>query len=181
MNCLGKTQHGQPCQSHVRSGSDFCYFHDPASGQQRHGAQSKGGRNRSRLEAIPAPPCDFDLKDPDEIAKCLNLVTNRLFNGQMEPKVAYAVGHELSLALKLKEMREFDKQTTQAKRFRKDDRADLFSGDFAFNGGGIELAELPREEALKVLADLNDPELAHRLNELRGIDPNGESGSNPNG
>jgi hypothetical protein len=170
VNCLGKTQNGEPCGSHARSGSDFCYFHDPASGRQRREAQRKGGRNRSRVEAIPSPPCNFDSNDPSKIGDFLNLVVNRLVNGQMEAKVAYAVGYILNIALKLKEVRQVDEQIPQAKRFQSNDRADGFPGDFAFNGDGIELTELPKEAAMKVLADLNDSELSHRLNEFRGND-----------
>lgn len=144
MNCLGKTQYGQPCRSHVRFGSNFCFFLDPASRQRRE-AQSKGGGKLSRLEAIPAPPCDFDLKEPGEIAHLLNLVANRLVNGQMEPKVAYAIGYVLSLALKLKDGRELDEQTAQAKSermiARTGFRTTLHSMEMGLSqGGGFESA-----------------------------------------
>ena len=123
---------------------------------------------------MPAPPCDFDLKDPSKTGDFLNVVINRLVNGQMEPKVAYALGYILNIALKQNHVSELDEQIAQAKRFQKDDRADGFPGDFAFNGDGIELTELPTEEALKVLADFNDSELSRQLTELRGTIDKGD-------
>jgi hypothetical protein len=163
MNCAAKTQDDQPCQSPVLAGSEFCYFHDPASGKQRREAQSKGGRNRLRLEAIPAPPCEVDLTDPGKITDMLNLVANRLVNGQMEPKVAYAVGYLANLALRLKEVRELDEQIA-ANRLRRAERPDGFPDDFGYEGDGIQWSELPEEEAL---AKLSDQEIIKQLDQLR--------------
>jgi hypothetical protein len=123
---------------------------------------------------MPAPPCDFDLKDPSKIGDFLNLVINRLVNGQMEPKVAWPLGYLLNIALKSKHIGEVDEQIPPAKRFQKDDPADGFPDEFGINGDGIELTELPKEEALKILADLNDSELSDRYNELQAAMDKGD-------
>lgn len=118
MKCTSKTQNDQPCRSFVRTGSEFCYFHDPALGKQRRAAQSKGGRNRSPLLAMPVLPSEFDLKDPDNVANLLNLVVNRLVSGQMEAKTGNAVAQVVNLALRVNELREEAEQAAQAKRLR---------------------------------------------------------------
>jgi hypothetical protein len=100
MKCKGKAQNGQPCRSFVRTGSDFCYFHDPASVKQRRDSQSKGGSNRSRLEVLPAPPCDVDLEDPRKIAKLLTHIANGLLRGEIDTKVAYAFGYLADCAIR---------------------------------------------------------------------------------
>jgi len=121
VKCTSKTQNDQPCRSFVRTGSEFCYFHDPALGRQRRAAQSKGGRNRSPLLAMPALPSEFDLKDPDNVANLLNLVVNRLVSGQMEAKAGNAVAQVVNLALRVNELREQAEQAAQAKRLREPD------------------------------------------------------------
>jgi len=166
MKCLGKTKDDQPCRSHALGGSDFCYFHDPAAAKPRRQAQSRGGSNRSRLEAIPAPASDFELKDPGKIAELLNYVANRLVRGQMEPKVAYAVGYIAQLALRVNDARELAAQIAPASRVRQDHHPQ----GLGFEEPGIELSDLPEEEARNVLAQLGEGELISRLRDLTGKD-----------
>jgi hypothetical protein len=159
VNCIGTTIDGQPCQGHARSDSEYCFFHDPASVKNRREAQRKGGSNRSRLEAMPAPPTEFDLKDSGKIGDLLNYVTNRLVSGQLEVKVAYAVGYIANLALRVNDVRELAEQIAQAKHGRQSQRL----GDFGIDGDGIELSELPEEEARKVLSKLREEDLINLL------------------
>jgi len=161
MMCTGKTQADQPCRSHAREGSKFCYFHDPASADQRREAQSKGGSGRSRLEAVPVPPCDFDLKDPDQIADMLNVVANRLTSGQMEAKVAYAVGYIASLALRVNDIRE--DRAWQQQHVAKQDHLE----DLGITGEGVELLELPREEVWEIVDRLGQQGLEDLLSRVR--------------
>jgi hypothetical protein len=165
MKCLGKTKDDQPCLSHALGGSDYCYFHDPAAAKERRQAQSKGGSNRLRLEAIPAPASDFDVKDPGKIADLLNYVANQLVRGQMEPKVAYAVGYIAQLALRVNGARELAEQVAPANRAGRDHHPE----GFGFEEPGIELSDLP-EEARKVLAELSEKELTSRYDEVRDLD-----------
>ena len=100
MKCKGKTQNGTPCQGFVRTGSLYCYFHDPALSKQRHESQRKGGLNRSRFENLPDPPCDVNLEDPHNIPKLLTYIAKCVLRGQMDTKVAYAFGYLSDCALR---------------------------------------------------------------------------------
>jgi len=151
MKCAGKTKHDRPCRGYVRTGSEFCYFHDPASGKLRREAQSKGGRNRSPLLAMPAPPRDFDLKDPENMADLLNLVENRIVRGQMEAKAGNAVAQVVNLALRVNDARERAEQIAQAQRSR-----------------DLQLSKSPEKDFLRELAKLHGvEELSNWLTEIR--------------
>lgn len=109
MYCAAKTKLGQPCRSHTVNGSKFCFFHDAASGRERRAAQTKGGRNRSRLELVAPLPSDFDLRDPESSAALLNFVVNRLVRAQMDPKLAYAIGYIVGLSKQVNEALDYER------------------------------------------------------------------------
>jgi hypothetical protein len=44
--CSGVTSTGQPCKAAVRSGRDFCWFHDPECTEDRERARRRGGKRR---------------------------------------------------------------------------------------------------------------------------------------
>jgi len=162
MKCIAKKLSGQPCRIHPGVGSKYCFFHDPALGNQRREAQSKGGSNRSRLEPIPVPPCDIDLKDPDKIADLGKLVVNRLLSGTMDPKAAYAIGYFLNLALRLIEVREHAEQIAQ-----------LDSQEFLAEWRrryGVRLGEVAEEEIVKIFGAEKLASLYHRAMELKKKD-----------
>lgn len=52
--CNARTKSGRRCKGKIRSGTDFCSFHDPeVTDEQRHENASKGGRTKRRLTHIP--------------------------------------------------------------------------------------------------------------------------------
>jgi len=40
------------CQANTINGSEYCFFHDPASATSRDAARKNGGRERSRKTAV---------------------------------------------------------------------------------------------------------------------------------
>ena len=46
--CKGTTDRGSPCRADARSGSDYCFWHDPHSRAARNAAARRGGVVRAR-------------------------------------------------------------------------------------------------------------------------------------
>ena len=46
--CKGTTDRGSPCRADARSGSDYCFWHDPHSRAARSAAARRGGVVRAR-------------------------------------------------------------------------------------------------------------------------------------
>lgn len=46
MRCTATTAKGKQCKAGAVTGSEFCFWHDPAQGQARAQARKKGGQNR---------------------------------------------------------------------------------------------------------------------------------------
>jgi hypothetical protein len=119
MNCIGKTKNGQLCQGHPRSGSEYCFFHDPASVKNRREAQRKGGSNRSRLAVMPPLPFDIDLDDPHKIPKQLTYIANGIVRGQIDPKVAYAFGYLADCAMRAHKAGELTDRIAEIERLQR--------------------------------------------------------------
>ncbi len=152
MDCAGKTKLGQPCRGHALTGSKFCFFHDAASRLERLAAQSKGGRNRSHLELITTlPNSDFDLREPESSAALLNFVVNRLVRGQIEPKVACAIGYIVGLSRHVNEARDYERSKSPDS-----------DGMESATEHKIDLLDLP-EQAGEILAGYTDGELLDLL------------------
>jgi hypothetical protein len=156
MKCTGKTQDGQACRSHVRAGSKFCYFHDPASGEQRYAAQSKGGSKRSDLRVMPPPPFDFDLSDPRGIPKLLNFLVNSLLRGELDTKVANSIGYLADCAMRAHNAGELTEQVQQMQRVQQVELATPVSSP---TGSRTQFEDDEDEPTIKVVEDGSTVEL----------------------
>jgi hypothetical protein len=123
MKCISNTQDGQACRSHARTGSEFCCFHDPASALERRAAQSKGGSKPSQLKVMLPPPFDFDLGDPRGIPKLLTFLANGVLRGELDTKVAYAVGYLADCAMRANNAGKLTEQVEQIERLQKVEQA----------------------------------------------------------
>jgi len=77
MYCESKNKFGQPCKASALAGSNFCFFHSPASSERRRAAQSKGGRGNKPIVTL-VPDCDFKLGNRQELTETLASILNRL-------------------------------------------------------------------------------------------------------
>lgn len=82
---------GRPCHARRVTGSDFCFFHDPGKGAERERAQRAGG-SKSRVAALPSTAPDARLLDARDVVKLLAETINQVRRGEVDPKVANAVG-----------------------------------------------------------------------------------------
>jgi hypothetical protein len=101
LKCEHTKGDGRPCRANARAGSRFCFFHDPAAAEQRAAAHRRGGQERSRRAAVlPADTTDLPLAEVGDVAKLLALTINQTRRGELDARVANAVGYLASVQLR---------------------------------------------------------------------------------
>ena len=100
--CPSLKRNGDRCSGTVPEGKYHCWFHDPANGDKRRRAASRGGKgNRSKVS--------------QDLPKLLEDLTERVVNGELEPYPASVAGQLVGIRLrvleyerKLRETEEFE-------------------------------------------------------------------------
>jgi hypothetical protein len=84
-----------------QTGKDICVFHDPAKTSEGLRARRAGGITRSRTAAVlPFDTPDHPLGDTNQVSVLLADSINRLRRGQLDPRIANAIGYLASVLLK---------------------------------------------------------------------------------
>jgi hypothetical protein len=94
-------KNGQRCGADSQTGKRLCIFHDPAKVSEGRRARRAGGITRTRAAAVlPADTPDHPLGDTNQVSVLLADSINRLRRGQLDPRVANAMGYLASVLLK---------------------------------------------------------------------------------
>jgi hypothetical protein len=99
--CEFRKKNGERCRADTQTGKSLCVFHDPARADDGHRARQAGGVHRSRGAAVlPSDTPDHPLGDTNQVSVLLADSINRLRRGQLDPRVANAMGYLTSLLLR---------------------------------------------------------------------------------
>jgi hypothetical protein len=100
--CKAKKKNGGPCGADAQVGKDFCVFHDPERVQDGDRARRAGGIQRSRQLMVNAPANtpDLRLSDSNEVSAMLSVCMNQLRRGELDARVANAIGYLASVQLR---------------------------------------------------------------------------------
>lgn len=113
--CQSLKPDGGTCHAPRIAGSDFCFFHDPERSAEREAAQRSGGlRNRMAVLSSTAP--DACLQDTQDLVTLLSVTINQVRRGEVDPKVANAVGYLGGLLMKAIHEAEIEKRTADEAR-----------------------------------------------------------------
>jgi len=114
--CEARTKDGQPCRGRARPGSRYCPFHDAKTAAATAAGRKKGGQARSKPAAVlPGETPDAPLESVQDVIAVLGQTICQVRRGQIEAKVANAIGVlagtllraiELDLSQELAELRE---------------------------------------------------------------------------
>lgn len=84
----------------AQSGKHLCVFHDPAKAAAGRRARRLGGINRSRAAAaLPCETPDHPLNNVHDVSLLLGHSINQVRRGQLDPRVANAMGYLASILL----------------------------------------------------------------------------------
>lgn len=98
--CELRKRNGERCDADAQTGKSLCVFHDPAKASEGRRARRAGGITRSRLAVLPAGTPDHPLANTTDVSSLLADSINRLRRGQLDPRVANAMGYLTSVLLR---------------------------------------------------------------------------------
>ena len=91
--CSHQPDNGTRCKANAQTGSEFCFFHDPALAEKRAAARKAGGIARSRRVTLDA---DFPVKPLRTVAEVIELLgetINQVRRGEIDSRVSNAIGY----------------------------------------------------------------------------------------
>ncbi|MGO9603832.1 MAG: hypothetical protein ACLQAT_10620 [Candidatus Binataceae bacterium] len=97
--CQGVRPNGGRCGARRLAGSQFCFFHDPDKASERKAAQRAGGQKK-KMAVLPSSAPDAKLETADDAVKLLADTINQVRRGEIDPKIANAVGHLAGLLMR---------------------------------------------------------------------------------
>ena len=95
---------GQVCKANATSGSVYCFFHDPATSEDRTAAQRAGGQ-ANRPSVVRIAPVR-ELETSSHIVGLLAETINNVRRGELDSKVANSVGYLANILVKALEQSE---------------------------------------------------------------------------
>jgi len=105
--CRAVKPEGSRCRAAALPGSGFCFFHDPAKAEDRRAAQSFGG-SQNRMKTLAADAPDAKIADCRDVVTLLAETINQVRKGQVDPRVANAVGYLANVLIKAVEQGELE-------------------------------------------------------------------------
>lgn len=103
---------GGRCRAKPLSGSKLCFFHDPAKATERRAAKQKGGRCR-RIVTLPKQTVETKIRTAGDVVELLSATINQVRGGEIDPRIANAVGYLSGIILKAKEQGEIEQRLQQ--------------------------------------------------------------------
>jgi hypothetical protein len=97
-SCAARKRNGTACRAAALPGSRFCFFHSPKHATARRNAQSRGGL-ANRMATLPADAPDVKVEDAADVVRLLGETINQVRRGEIDPRVANAVGYLSNIVL----------------------------------------------------------------------------------
>jgi hypothetical protein len=99
--CKFRKKNGSRCGANAQPSNGLCVFHDPAKASDGQRARRAGGIARSRVAAVlPSDTLDHPLGNVSDVSALLTDSINQLRRGQLDPRVANAMGYLTSVLLR---------------------------------------------------------------------------------
>jgi hypothetical protein len=112
--CAHKKANGEHCRANALTDDRFCFFHSPAKAQERRQARSAGGVSRSQKRAVLPPDTEARrLQGPTDVCDLLGDTINQVRCGQIDPRIATAVGYLAGTLLRGMEHGHLDDRLTR--------------------------------------------------------------------
>ena len=120
--CQAIKPDGSRCQAAALPGRDFCFFHDPSQADERREAQSLGGQ-QNRMKTLDASAPDVEIEDCQDVVRLISETINQVRKGQIDPRVANAVGYLANVLIRAVEQGDMEKRLDDLEAVVKTKRA----------------------------------------------------------
>lgn len=107
--CQARKPDGSSCQAAALPGSDFCFFHDPDRADDRQAARSFGG-SRNKMTTLDAAAPDIKVESCQDVVRLIGETINQVRKGQLDPRVANAIGYLANVLIKAAEQGDLEKR-----------------------------------------------------------------------
>lgn len=128
--CRAETKAGTLCRAAALPGSDFCFFHDPKHEDERKEAQSTGGQ-QGRIRTLAPDTPRVKVEDCRDVVSLISETINQVRRGEVDPRVANAVGYLANVLLKAVEQGDVESRLAELEAAVKGHRS---SSDLAISG-----------------------------------------------
>jgi hypothetical protein len=98
------------CKNYALTGDEFCFFHSTKKAKQRAEAQRKGGKKALSEKKRVLQGSSIEIKNTSDIVELLNETINQVRTGEIEVKIANAVGYLSGICLKALEQGDIEKR-----------------------------------------------------------------------
>jgi len=107
--CRATKPDGSSCQAAALPGSDFCFFHDPDRADERREANAAGGR-QGKMKTLDAVTPDVKIESCQDVVRLISETINQVRRGELDPRVANAVGYLANVLIKAVEQGDMEKR-----------------------------------------------------------------------
>jgi hypothetical protein len=107
--CRATKPDGSSCQAAALPGSDFCFFHDPDRADERREANAAGGR-QGKMKTLDAAAPDIKVESCQDVVRLISETINQVRRGQLDPRVANAIGYLANVLIKAVEQGDMEKR-----------------------------------------------------------------------
>jgi len=108
--CTYEGEGGRQCKANARTGTKFCFFHDPALYEERAAARQAGGIARSRKIVLPTNLPVKQLQTVAEVVELLGETINQVRRGELDLRVSNAIGYLSGILLSAIEKSSFEER-----------------------------------------------------------------------
>ena len=91
--CRYQSERGKRCRARTQTGAEFCFFHDPALGEERAAARKAGGVARTQKAVLPADAPIRALRNAADVVELLGETINQVRRGELDLRVSNAIGY----------------------------------------------------------------------------------------
>ena len=98
------------CKNYALTGDEFCFFHSPKKAKERAKAQRKGGKKALADKKRVLGESNIEIKKTSDVVSLLNETINQVRTGEIEVKIANAVGYLSGICLKALEQGDIEKR-----------------------------------------------------------------------
>ena len=107
---------GERCRGFALPNKAMCWFHEPSIAKERTEARRSGGKTRSKGAAtLPADADDLPLKTTEDVKAALAVTINQVRRGELDAKIANALGYLMAALLRALEPGEQAKELAELK------------------------------------------------------------------